>query len=230
VLKERLAYKYANYDYTRMIDSAQKLLASTTHHQRQVLLIIDVQNDFCIGGALAVPDANAIVPLINQFSAHFAHVICTQDWHCLGHISFVSSHPGKKLYETIETQSGAQVLWPDHCVANTHGAEFDGQLDRARCEFVVRKGTHKNLDSYSAFLENDKITQTGLHAYLQQRELTSLFLVGLATDYCVAFTAIDARKLVYQTTLLQSACRAIDMNGSLERACERMDKVGVSRQ
>ena len=229
MLKERLAYKYANYDYTRMIDSAQKLLASTTHHQRQVLLIIDVQNDFCAGGALAVPDANAIVPLINQFSAHFAHVICTQDWHCPGHISFASSHPGKKMYETIETQSGAQMLWPDHCVANTHGAEFHDQLDRARCEYVVRKGTHKNLDSYSAFLENDKITHTGLHAYLQQRELASLFLVGLATDYCVAFTALDARKLGYKTTMLQAACRAIDMNGSLERACERMDKVGVSR-
>lgn len=212
-----------------MIDSAEKLLAGTTREQRQVLLIVDVQNDFCTGGALAVPHANAIVPLINQFSPHFAHVICTQDWHCSGHISFASSHPGKKLYETIETQSGAQVLWPDHCVANTHGAEFDGQLDRVRCEFVVRKGTHKNLDSYSAFLENDKITQTGLHAYLQQRALTSLFLVGLATDYCVAFTAIDARKLGYQTTMLQAACRAIDMNGSLERACERMDKVGVSR-
>jgi nicotinamidase/pyrazinamidase len=195
---------------------------------REVLLVIDVQNDFCPGGALAVPQGDEIIPAVNRLAASYAHVILTQDWHPPGHASFASSHPGKSPFETIEVSYGAQVLWPDHCVQGTPGAAFHLALDIPHAELVLRKGFRRTIDSYSAFRENDRRTATGLAGYLKERGFERVTLCGLATDFCVAFSAIDGRQAGFGVSVVTSACRGIDIDGSLARAMRSMSEAGVS--
>jgi nicotinamidase/pyrazinamidase len=197
--------------------------------ENRVLLVVDIQNDFCPNGALAVGGGDEVVPLINKLSRRFAHVILTQDWHCEDHLSFASSHPGKKPLERVNLSYGEQILWPDHCVEGTPGAQFHSDLDIANCELVIRKGYHREIDSYSAFFENDRQTPTGLAGYLRERGLTRLFVVGLATDFCVAYTALDARKLGFEVTVIEAGCRGIDVDGSLAAAWLQMADAGVIR-
>lgn len=200
-----------------------------TPPENRVLLVVDIQNDFCPGGALAVPDGDQMVPVINRLSRRFAHVILTQDWHCDDHLSFASSHPGKQPLDSVELSYGPQILWPDHCVRQTWGAEFHAELRIANCELILRKGYHREVDSYSAFYENDRRTPTGLAGYLRERGLSRLFLAGLATDFCVAYTALDARRLGFEVTVIEEACRGIDIDGSLESAWRQMLAAGVIR-
>ena len=194
-----------------------------------VLLVIDVQNDFCPGGALAVADGDAVVPVINGLAGRFAHVVLTQDWHPLGHSSFSSSHPGSAPFETIAMPYGQQTLWPDHCVQGTNGAAFHPQLMTERAELVIRKGFRGEIDSYSAFYENDRHTPTGLAGYLRERGLRRIFLAGLATDFCVYYSAIDARRLGFDVMLIEAGCRAIGLAGSLDAAWAEMATAGVQR-
>jgi nicotinamidase-related amidase len=198
-----------------------------TPDDRDVLLIVDVQNDFCPGGALAVPDGDAIVPAVNRLARSFAHVILTQDWHPPGHASFASSHPGKRPFDAIEVSYGTQILWPDHCVQGTQGASFHPELDVPHAELVVRKGFRSAIDSYSAFRENDRLTPTGLAGYLRERRLERITMCGLATDFCVAFSAIDGREAGFAVTVATNACRGIDLDGSLARAMRSMSEAGV---
>ena len=193
------------------------------------LIVVDVQNDFMPGGALAVQKGDEVVPLINRLASRFENVVLTQDWHPRGHASFASSHPGSKPFETIDLAYGKQVLWPDHCVQGTPGAALHGKLDIPHAQLVVRKGHHRDIDSYSAFLEADRRTTTGLAGYLKERKLHDLYVCGLATDFCVAWTALDARAAGFTTTLLQDACRAIDLNGSLANAWNDLAAAGVKR-
>jgi nicotinamidase/pyrazinamidase len=193
-----------------------------------LLLVIDVQNDFCVGGALAVPDGDAIVPIVNQLGRRFQHVVLTQDWHPAGHRSFASQHEGKQPFETTHLDYGEQTLWPDHCVQGTLGAAFHPALDLPHAELVLRKGFRREIDSYSAFFENDHRTPTGLAGYLEERGFRRLYLVGLATDFCVAFSAVDAAKAGFSVTVLEDACRAIDLGGSLDAAKARMREAGVA--
>ena len=195
---------------------------------REVLLIVDVQKDFCPGGALPVPQGDDIVPVVNRLGREFAHVILTQDWHPRGHASFASSRPGKQPFDTIEMSYGQQILWPDHCVQETHGAAFHRGLDVPHAELVIRKGFRSTIDSYSAFRENDRRTPTGLASYLKERGFERITLCGLATDFCVLFSAIDAREAGFEVSLAASACRAIDVDGSLARAMRSMSKAGVT--
>ena len=192
-----------------------------------VLVIVDVQNDFCPGGALAVPDGDSVVPVINRIAPAFAQVVLTQDWHPPGHQSFASSHPGRQPFETIEAAYGPQTLWPDHCVQDTPGAAFHADLETVRAEMIIRKGYRAEIDSYSAFFENDRKTATGLRGYLRERGLGRAFLCGLAADYCVAFSAIDAAKDGFEAVVIEDACRAIDLDGSLATAREAMTQAGV---
>ncbi len=192
-----------------------------------VLVIVDVQNDFCPGGALAVPDGDAVVPVINRIAPAFAQVVLAQDWHPPGHQSFASSHPGRQPFETIEAAYGPQTLWPDHCVQDTPGAAFHADLETVRAEMIIRKGYRPEIDSYSAFFENDRKTATGLRGYLRERGLGRAFLCGLAADYCVAFSAIDAAKDGFEAVVIEDACRAIDLDGSLAAAREAMTQAGV---
>ncbi|HJS31080.1 MAG TPA: bifunctional nicotinamidase/pyrazinamidase [Alphaproteobacteria bacterium] len=192
------------------------------------LIVVDVQNDFCPGGALAVPDGDAVVAPINRLADRFAHVLLTQDWHPRGHLSFASSHAGKAPFETTKMPYGTQVLWPDHCVQETHGAAFHAQLDLPRAEIVIRKGFRREIDSYSAFYENDRKTPTGLAGYLRERGLRRLFIVGLATDFCVAYSAEDARREGFSVVVIGDACRGIDLDGSLAAAMARMQAAGVT--
>ena len=194
-----------------------------------LLLIIDVQNDFCPGGALAVADGDATVPVINRLSQRFGHVAVTQDWHPSGHSSFATSHPGSSPFETIDMPYGPQTLWPDHCVQGTPGAALHPLLSTERAELLIRKGFRPEIDSYSAFFENDRRTPTGLAGYLRERGLKKIFLVGLATDYCVHYSAVDARRLGFDTIVIESGCRAIDLNGSLAAAWTSMQEAGVQR-
>jgi len=194
-----------------------------------VLLVIDVQNDFCPGGALAVADGDAVVPVINGLAERFAHVVLTQDWHPPGHSSFASSHPGSAPFETIAMPYGQQTLWPDHCVQGSPGAGFHPQLKTERAELVIRKGFRGEIDSYSAFYENDRRTPTGLAGYLRERGLKRTFLAGLATDFCVYYSAADARRLGFDTVLIEPGCRAIDLAGSLDAAWTGMAASGVQR-
>ena len=196
---------------------------------RDVLVVIDVQNDFCPGGALAVADGDAVVPLVNQLIPQFAHTVLTQDWHPPGHQSFASAHPGQAPFATIDMPYGAQTLWPDHCVQGTPGAEFHRGLQTCPAELVVRKGFRPAIDSYSAFFENDRQTPTGLAGYLRERGLTRLFVVGLATDFCVAYSALDARRLGFEVTVIEAGCRGIDVGGSLAAAWQQMEAAGVIR-
>ncbi len=176
----------------------------------EALLVIDVQRDFVPGGALAVPDGDAVVPVINRLRERFPHAVATQDWHPAGHASFASSHAGKDPFQTVELAYGQQTLWPDHCVQGSVGAEFHPALDMRRVEMITRKGFRREIDSYSGFRENDRQTSTGLHGYLRERGITRVFLAGLARDYCVQFTAEDALELGYEVVVVEDACRAID--------------------
>lgn len=193
----------------------------------EALIVIDVQNDFCPGGALAVGDGDAIVPGINALMAEFGAVVLTQDWHPAGHSSFASTHSAEVMSLT-EMPYGPQVLWPDHCVQGSEGAAFHPGLDTDRADLVVRKGFRPQIDSYSAFFENDKTTPTGLAGYLSSRGVDTLTLVGLATDFCVAYSAQDAARLGFKVTVDQALCRAIDLDNSLAVACEEMQNLGVA--
>jgi len=192
------------------------------------LVVVDVQNDFCPGGALAVPDGDAVVPVINRLIGLFDHVVLTQDWHPEGHDSFASSHPGKNPLELITVAYGDQVLWPDHCVQGTAGADFHAGLDATKAEMVIRKGYRREIDSYSAFYENDQTTPTGLAGSLKERGFKRLFFTGLATDFCVGWSALDARKEGFDAVLVDDACRAIDFNGSLDAAHAAFKENGVA--
>ncbi len=182
-----------------------------------VLLVVDVQRDFLPGGALAVPDGDAIVPIVNRLSRRFDNVILTQDWHPAGHVSFASSH-GQAPFSTIELPYGRQVLWPDHCVQGSRGAEFAAELDVPHAQAVIRKGYHAHTDSYSAFVEADRSTHTGLAGLLRERGASRVWLCGLATDFCVAWSALDARLAGFDVVVIEDACRAIDTGGSLAAA------------
>jgi len=196
-------------------------------NDHDVLLAVDVQNDFCPGGALAVERGDEVVPVINRLGRAFAHVVMTQDWHPRGHRSFASAHPGRRPFETIRVAYGEQTLWPDHCVQGTPGAEFHKGLELTGCELILRKGFRAQIDSYSAFYENDRKTATGLAGYLRERGLERLFVVGLATDYSVHYSALDARRAGFETILVEDACRAIDLQGSLDAAMRAMREAGV---
>lgn len=196
--------------------------------QHDVLVVIDVQNDFCPGGALAVPDGDAVVPVVNALARRFEHVVLTQDWHPPRHSSFASSHPGRAPFEIVELAYGPQTLWPDHCVQGTPGAALHAGLVVARAQLLIRKGFRPDIDSYSAFYENDRASPTGLAGYLRERGVSRVFLCGLATDYCVAWSALDARRLHFGVVVLLDACRAIDLDGSLGRALQAMREAGVT--
>ena len=193
------------------------------------LLVIDVQNCFTPGGSLAVKEGDAIVPLINKIAMGFHNVVLTQDWHTADHVSFASQHDGKKPFETVQLPYGTQVLWPDHCVQGTEGAAIHKDINIPQAELIIRKGFHKDVDSYSAFLEADRKTQTGLAGYLHGRGIKRVFVCGLATDFCVAWSALDARKFKFQAVVIEDACRGIDINGSVAAAWKNMTKAGVKR-
>lgn len=192
------------------------------------LIIIDVQNDFCPGGSLAVAGGDEVVPVINGLSQQFEHVILTQDWHPHHHSSFASSHPGRQPFETTRMPYGEQTLWPDHCIQGSGGAAFHPGLNRTKAELIIRKGFRPAIDSYSAFFENDHTTPTGLAGYLRERGIRDITLVGLATDYCVAYSALDAVAQGFATTVRLDACRAIDLGGSLDAMLGRMRQAGVT--
>ena len=194
----------------------------------EALLVIDVQNDFCPNGALAVAGGDTIVQPINAEMDKFNTVVLTQDWHPTDHKSFASSYENKKPFDIVAMPYGDQVLWPDHCIQGSMGARFHPDLDQKRADVIIRKGSNPAVDSYSAFYENDKVTPTGLHGYLKNREVTKLTLVGLATDYCVAFSALDAEKLGYAVTVRLDMARGIDSDGSLNAALDKMSKAGVN--
>ena len=197
-------------------------------NDRDILFIVDVQNDFCPGGALAVPQGDQIVPAVNRLAAEFAHVVLTQDWHPRGHASFASSHPGKQPFDTIDLSYGQQILWPDHCVQGTRGAAFHPDLEVPHAELVLRKGFRTAIDSYSAFLENDHRTPTGLAGYLKERSFERITLCGLATDFCVFYSALDSRRAGFAVTVVTDACRGIDTDGSLSQAMRSMNEAGVT--
>jgi nicotinamidase/pyrazinamidase len=192
------------------------------------LIVIDLQNDFCPGGALAVTGGDEIVPLVNDLIRNTEHVLLTQDWHPAGHSSFASSHQGKQAFGTIEMPYGEQTLWPDHCIQGSLGADFHSGLAWAKAELVLRKGFRSGIDSYSAFFENDRLTPTGLAGYLRERGIDAITLVGLATDFCVAYSALDAVRLGFATTVRLDACRAIDLGGSLDMMVGKMRDAGVA--
>ncbi len=193
------------------------------------LLVIDVQNCFLPGGSLAVKDGEQVVPVINRIAKGFSNVVLTQDWHTDGHVSFATSHSGKKPFETVDLSYGKQVLWPEHCVQGTESAALSKDLAIAHAGLVIRKGFNKNVDSYSAFTEADGKTTTGLAAYLKARKVKKVFLAGLATDFCVAWSALDARKARFETWVIEDACRGIDTQGSLAKAWADMKQAGVKR-
>jgi len=193
-----------------------------------VLLVVDVQNDFCPGGALAVPGGDKVIAPIHRVAPRFGHIILTQDWHPPDHSSFAASHPGKQPFDSIELAYGAQTLWPPHCVQGSHGAEFHRALHLPQAELVLRKGFRAQVDSYSAFFENDRVTPTGLAGYLRERDFTRVFLAGLAYDYCVAYSALDARRLGLAAFVLREACRAIDLDGSVAAIEDAFANAGVT--
>lgn len=195
--------------------------------KNDALIVVDIQNDFCPGGSLAVPGGDAIVEPINRLAGHFANVVLTQDWHPAGHISFASSHPGHKAFDVIALSYGSQTLWPDHCVQGSAGAAFHAGLDIPHALAVMRKGTDRRIDSYSAFYENDRTTPTGLAGYLRERGISRVFVAGLALDFCVRFTAEDAAAHGFPVVLVEDCCRAIDTGGSLRLARESLANIGA---
>jgi nicotinamidase/pyrazinamidase len=194
---------------------------------KDVLLVVDVQNDFCSGGRLAVPRGEEVVPVINELARQFEHVVLTQDWHPAGHHSFASSHPGKKPYETVELAYGTQILWPDHCIQDTDGAGLHGELRIPHAELVLRKGYHREIDSYSAFYENDHTTHTGLAGYLRERAFERVYIAGLAFDFCVRFSAEDAKREGFEVAVVENACRGIDIEGSLRVTRQTFETLGI---
>lgn len=194
---------------------------------RDALLVVDVQNDFCPGGGLAVARGNEVVPAINRLAARFASIVLTQDWHPPGHRSFASAHPGRKPFDTVQLPYGPQVLWPDHCVQGTRGAELRGDLRITRAQLVLRKGCNPQIDSYSAFFENDRRTATGLAGYLRERGIARVFVAGLAYDYCVRYSCEDAKRAGFEAVVVADACRAIDADGSLAAAQRALAEAGV---
>jgi len=199
-----------------------------TKHANEAIVVIDVQNDFCPGGALAVEHGDEMVPSINRIVSNYPVLVCTQDWHTKGHGSFASSHPGRGPFEVTDMPYGPQVLWPDHCVQGTDGADFHEALITDTAQMILRKGFRSEIDSYSAFFENDRTTATGLESYLRGRGVEKVTLVGLATDYCVAWSALDAVRLGFGVTVRLDACRAIDLDGSLAKALDDMEAAGVT--
>ena len=195
---------------------------------RDVLLVVDVQNDFCSGGKLAVPGGEEVVPALNRLATQFEHVVLTQDWHPAGHSSFASSHPGRSPYDTVELAYGPQILWPDHCVQGTPGAQFRKELNIAQAELILRKGYHREIDSYSAFYENDHNTHTGLAGYLRERGLERVFIAGLAFDFCVRFSAEDAKREGFSVAVVEDASRGIDVNGSILATRQALVGLGIS--
>jgi nicotinamidase/pyrazinamidase len=196
---------------------------------RTALIVVDVQNDFCPGGALAVADGDAVVPVINGLAPRYGLIVATQDWHPAGHASFASTYPGRTPFETIELAYGPQVLWPDHCVQGTRGAELHAGLELATAQLIIRKGWHAGVDSYSAFREADRVHLTGLAGYLREQGIEAVDVVGLATDFCVAWTALDAVASGFSTRVVEDACRAIDLGGSLAKAWAELAAAGVGR-
>lgn len=197
--------------------------------ERSALIVVDVQNGFTPGGQLAVANADQIIPAINELAQHFDNVIITQDWHPKNHVSFVENHPGKKPFDIIKLPYGNQVLWPSHCVQGTKDAELHPDLNLPVAQLIIRKGFHENIDSYSAFMEADHKTTTGLAGYLRERGIDTVYIVGIATDFCVAWTAIDAAKLGFNSFVVADATKGIDFNGSLQHAWQEMLAHGVKR-
>ena len=196
---------------------------------RDILIVVDLQNDFLPGGSLAVAGGDEIIAPVEQLARRFSNVVMTQDWHPADHISFASNHAGKHPFETIELSYGTQVLWPDHCVIGTNGAAFALGLSLPGSQMIIRKGFHRDVDSYSGFREADRKTTTGLAGYLRERDFDRVFVVGLATDFCVGWTALDARAAGFEAIVIEDACRAIDANGSLAKAWADMSAAGVGR-
>lgn len=192
-----------------------------------LLIVTDIQNDFCPGGALAVPGGDEVVPVANALIGMFDHVVLTQDWHPAGHSSFASAHAGKAPFETVEMEYGTQVLWPDHCVQGTEGAAFHKDLDWDKAEMVIRKGFRPGIDSYSAFFENDHETPTGLAGFMAERGFERAYFIGLATDFCVGYSALDARACGFEAVVIENGCRAIDLDGSLDAMRAEMAEAGV---
>jgi nicotinamidase/pyrazinamidase len=200
---------------TRQKDQEAKLAATYAIRDDDILIVVDVQNDFCPGGALAVPRGDEIVPVVNRLAENFRNVVLTQDWHPVGHLSFASAHAGRSPYDTIAMPYGPQVLWPDHCVQNTAGAAFHSGLQIPHAGLILRKGLDRTIDSYSAFYENDRTTATGLTGYLRERGITRIFLAGLALDFCVRYSAEDAVREGFAVVVIEDACRGIDVQGSI---------------
>ena len=196
---------------------------------RDILLVVDIQNDFCPGGALSVPAGDEVVPVVNRLAARFRHVVLTQDWHPRDHLSFASAHPGTKPYQTIEVAYGPQILWPDHCVQGTPGAEFRKDMQITHAELILRKGYHREIDSYSAFYENDRKTHTGLAGYLRERGFDRVFLAGLAFDFCVRYSAEDAKREGFDVAVVEDACRGIDVDGSMVATRALFSERGIAR-
>jgi len=195
--------------------------------EHDIFLVVDVQNDFCPGGQLAVPRGDEVVPVINRIAKRFAHVILVQDWHPPGHLSFASSHPGMQCLDTIDATYGRQILWPDHCVQGTQGAGFRDDLAIPHAELILRKGYHPDIDSYSAFYENDHQTATGLAGYLRERGFRRLFLAGLAFDFCIRYTAEDAFQAGFDVVIIEDGCRSIGINGSEAETRNRFRELGI---
>jgi nicotinamidase/pyrazinamidase len=204
-----------------------KINANITPDQHDVLIVVDVQNDFCPGGALAVPRGDEVVPIVNRLAGAFRNVVLTQDWHPRGHLSFASSHAGKRAFETIAASYGDQVLWPDHCVQETPGAAFHHALQIRHAALVLRKGLDPAIDSYSAFYENDRETPTGLGGYLRERSVRRVFLAGLALDFCVRYSAEDARREDFTVFVIADACRGIDLDGSVADTRATLARLGI---
>ena len=209
--------------------STRELWAKLTPSETSVLLVVDVQNCFLPGGTLAVPNGDEIIPVINSLGEKFQNVIFTQDWHTQDQVSFASNHPGKEPFETVELSYGTQVLWPDHCVQGTHDARLASGLNIPHAQLIIRKGYHSEIDSYSAFVAADRKTKTGLTGYMRERGLQEVYVCGLATDFCVNWSAMDARQAGMDVWVIEDACRAIDLNGSLDSAWKDMEREGVQR-
>ena len=205
------------------------MLQKSTVGDRDVLVVVDIQNDFCPGGNLSVPRGHEVVPLINRLAERFDHIVLTQDWHPPDHLSFASAHPGKKPYDTIVVDYGPQILWPDHCVRATRGAEFHKDLHIPHAALVLRKGIHRKIDSYSTFYENDRKTPTGLVGYLRERGFGRVFLAGLAFDFCVRYSAEDAHREGFEVVVVEDACRGIDVDGSMAATRESLRALGIGR-
>jgi nicotinamidase/pyrazinamidase len=204
------------------------MIDKITIGENDVLLVVDIQNDFCPGGKLAVPHGDEVVASINRIARRFRHVVLTQDWHPPGHHSFASSHPGKRPFETVTVAYGPQILWPDHCVQGTAGAQFHADLQIPHAELVLRKGFRSTIDSYSAFYENDRKTPTGLAGYLRERGLTRVFVAGLAFDFCVRYSAEDARREGFAVVVIEDACRGIDVDGSVAATRQSLAPLGIT--